>query len=141
LATVEALVASFIPSSSLSALEMASSFAVALVVALSTIVSAIPTNTADCTGFAQAVRRSTGYNVSSSVYVPAGKLNITGLASSNAVPFCRVFASKEYGDTTNEKSLLNFELWLPDKKSYTRRYMSVGRAISLRKPRKTQDIL
>ncbi|EKJ73834.1 hypothetical protein FPSE_05957 [Fusarium pseudograminearum CS3096] len=64
----------------------------------------------------------TGHNATilSTTYHGVGALKISG--TQNGVPFCQVSASVEY---RNNNSLV-FDVWLPDAKHYSSRFMAIG---------------
>ena len=73
------------------------------------------------------LRRGTEYVVNSSLVDLGELVNISAVAAqnvtaTNAVSFCRVEGKIPYG----ANSTLNFEVWLPEGKSYNDRYLSVG---------------
>lgn len=56
----------------------------------------------------------------SSTYIDKGSANVS--TTYNAFPFCKVTAQQSYG----ANHTLNFQVWLPDTKTYQSRFVAVG---------------
>jgi hypothetical protein len=57
--------------------------------------------------------------------VVAGALQLESMTGVNNVTFCRVRGLMPYGGNNT----LNYEVWLPEKSKYNRRYLSVGQFV------------